>query len=468
MSSPKGQVMEINTKVRDANILHMKQHVKEEALPMPTLEWFLDQGADLPIIEPTKSPFPNSPVSLYYPGRIRIGTIQAPRADKDDADVWVYAYLNKANTVNDITMVEYFKDAHEGNATKVLKIPVDTEDFRSIHFLEWTKLINDVKITCGEQGPWTKRIGILVRIALLLADFFDGKVVIPGKDAPPNKIFTATLVAVRNNLGLRQRQQMQRQYGITKPGPHTIDAVAQSLELQKRKRLSCIAIDVSHPKKRARVHSLRTSTTAEQHLETSLDPKEDLSQRPVAEPTLLDFFHQTQEENANIIKERDEIKIKHAAAIKERDELRNSKGAIAKALNDLRLKYNATEEKIKTLKQDLEKHQATVEQMESLNSEMIGLKETVATQRTKLQETAKQAQELEAVISAQRVEAERDKRFREQHDKEFKPFILATYEAMFLRRGGLTRDEASALASNRYEAICGRGQAIDSPRVAPS
>jgi hypothetical protein len=60
----------------------------------------------------------------------------------------------------------------------------------------------------------------------------------------------------------------------------------------------------------------------------------------------------------------------------------------------------------------------------------------------------------EDIIRAQQEAAERDERFRAQHDREFRPMIVTLYTDMF-RSAGWTSREASKKAQEKYRAICG-------------
>ncbi|KAJ4373205.1 hypothetical protein N0V83_003498 [Neocucurbitaria cava] len=357
--------MEIDVKERDANILHMKQYVEEEDLLMPDLAWFRDQGIDLPIIERTTSPYPDSLKSLYYPGRIRIGALPTPKANPDDSDnpdVWVYAYLNKANTTNDTLSVEYFRDTHEGKASKVVQMSVDKDELRPIHFLPWTNLVMDINVTSVGRGPWATRINFLVKIALLLAGFFDGRVITQSKDTPPNKLFKQTLASVKTNL-FRRRMQIERQRVSTNPGTHATNAGAQDPRPQKRKQYSILSLKY----------------------------------------------------------------------------------------DDAEKKTTALKEKTTALEEDLQKHQATtVETARVLKEEIETLKKEIVTQKSEFERVEKLAKDQEGTISAQQEGADRDRRFRDQHDKECRPILLTLYKDMFLRNG-LNNEEADAMASATYQ-----------------
>jgi hypothetical protein len=159
-----------------------------------------------PLVERTRSPFPDSADSRYYPGWIHVGSLRrrgyhrAPSAAPDDR-AFVWAYVRKSNSSEGSISVQYFREDISGLAKKMVLISIGTEEFMSIWFEPWTNLIMDRAMTRGRWEPWGSCVSLLVRIVLLFSGHFDGAVT-PSDSQPKGsaKRFAPTLRAVGANV----------------------------------------------------------------------------------------------------------------------------------------------------------------------------------------------------------------------------------------------------------------------------
>jgi hypothetical protein len=345
--------------------------------------------------------------------------------------------------------VQYFREDISGLAKKMVLISIGTEEFMSIWFEPWTNLIMDRAMTRGKWEPWGSRVSLLVRIVLLFSGHFDG-VVTPSDSQPKGsaKRFAPTLRAVGANIST-YKAAITRRMAIG-----TDTTTSRKRSLCRTDHEAC-----NSPSKKLKATDIST-IEAEYARPVDHSP---IGQNPSlgtitdnTETSLLEFYQQTRNQYHEVMRERNRLKADNSI--------------LTQRLRDLQSKQGAAEQHITTLTKSLERQRAGADKLDFLTKEINKLKTERRTQGVRslkhslvlhantsqalLDELQHAFTKQKDIIKAQQEATECEKRFRQQHDKEFKSMIITVFTEMF-RSAGWTSGEASEKAHEKHRAICG-------------